>query len=149
MKLEANKMVKSDPKMSQLEVLSATKTCGGYLCRIKIHQTHSLGGLDSIFGIFFPPSVGEKAVEILKSSASQLERDALMQALPRVSTLLWLSGLTCTDENFSTKGTVFSATSTPSSAPSNSPFDASSLGFTPSSRCVPSSCQTRLDHCLS
>jgi len=62
-----------------MEVVSSTATFGGEIRRVKHHS--SACDCDMIFGIFLPPQ-------------------AKVQKVP---VLYWLSGLTCTDENFMIK----------------------------------------------
>lgn len=62
-----------------LELLSATKSFGGWLKRYQ-HRSTTLG-CEMIFAIFLPPAAEEKDVPLL----------------------WWLSGLTCNDENFMQK----------------------------------------------
>ncbi len=64
---------------NSLELISATRTFGGWLKRYK-HQSRTLN-CDMIFAIYLPPQAESTAVPLL----------------------WWLSGLTCTDENFSQK----------------------------------------------
>lgn len=68
-----------------MELLSRTKCFGGWLQRYR-HKSTAVNG-DMVFAIFLPP-VSE------------------MQSVP---TLYWLSGLTCTDENFCQKAGAFRA----------------------------------------
>jgi len=65
--------------MSTMEIVSTTRTFGGEIQRVK--HASSACNCDMIFGIFLPPQAKEK----------------------RVPVLYWLSGLTCTDENFMIK----------------------------------------------
>ncbi len=62
-----------------MEIVSSTATFGGEIRRVKHHS--SACDCDMIFGIFLPPQ-------------------AKVQKVP---VLYWLSGLTCTDENFMIK----------------------------------------------
>ena len=62
-----------------MEVISTTATFGGQIQRVR-HRSEACD-CDMIFGIFLPPQASEKAVPVL----------------------YWLSGLTCTDENFMIK----------------------------------------------
>lgn len=62
-----------------LELLSATKSFGGWLKRYK-HRSRALD-CEMIFAIYLPPQAEEGKVPLL----------------------WWLSGLTCTDENFTQK----------------------------------------------
>ena len=62
-----------------LELLSATKSFGGWLKRYR-HRSQVLN-CEMIFAIYLPPAAEEQAVPLL----------------------WWLSGLTCTDENFMQK----------------------------------------------
>lgn len=66
-----------------LELISATRTFGGWLKRYK-HQSRSLN-CDMIFAIYLPPQAETENVPLL----------------------WWLSGLTCNDENFSQKAGAF------------------------------------------
>jgi len=66
-----------------LELVSANKTAGGWLKRYR-HRSGSLN-CDMVFAIYLPPQAEE-------------------QSVPAV---YWLSGLTCTDENFSQKAGAF------------------------------------------
>ena len=66
-----------------MELLSSTKVSGGWLKRYR-HESLSVKG-DMVFAIFLPP---------------QAERT-------NVPVMFWLSGLTCTDENFSQKAGAF------------------------------------------
>lgn len=63
----------------QLELVSANKSFGGWLKRYK-HRSKTLG-CEMVFAIFLPPAAEERDVPLL----------------------WWLSGLTCTDENFTQK----------------------------------------------
>lgn len=63
----------------ELELVSATKSFGGWLKRYKHHS--KVLGCEMIFAIYLPPAAEEKDVPLL----------------------WWLSGLTCTDENFMQK----------------------------------------------
>ncbi|MGB1765410.1 S-formylglutathione hydrolase [Alloalcanivorax xenomutans] len=63
----------------ELELISATKSFGGWLKRYK-HRSEALH-CEMIFAIYLPPAAEEKSVPLL----------------------WWLSGLTCTDENFMQK----------------------------------------------
>lgn len=65
--------------MSDLELVSATKSFGGWLKRYK-HRSSVLG-CEMVFAIYLPPAAEEQEVPLL----------------------WWLSGLTCTDENFMQK----------------------------------------------
>ena len=62
-----------------METLSTTATFGGELSRVKHYSTSC--NCDMVFSIFLPPQAREKPVPLL----------------------YWLSGLTCTDENFTIK----------------------------------------------
>ncbi|MBM1142195.1 S-formylglutathione hydrolase [Alcanivorax sp. ZXX171] len=62
-----------------MELVSANKSFGGWLKRYK-HRSQVLG-CDMVFAIFLPPAAEEHEVPLL----------------------WWLSGLTCTDENFTQK----------------------------------------------
>ena len=62
-----------------MELVSSTATFGGEIRRLK-HRSEFCG-CDMIFGIFLPPQAQQRPVPAL----------------------LWLSGLTCTDENFMIK----------------------------------------------
>ena len=64
---------------NELELVSANKSFGGWLKRYK-HQSKVLG-CEMVFAIFLPPAAEEHDVPLL----------------------WWLSGLTCTDENFTQK----------------------------------------------
>ncbi|GAA5129208.1 S-formylglutathione hydrolase [Alloalcanivorax gelatiniphagus] len=64
---------------NELELVSANKSFGGWLKRYK-HQSKVLG-CEMVFAIFLPPAAEEHEVPLL----------------------WWLSGLTCTDENFTQK----------------------------------------------
>ncbi|MFP1681643.1 S-formylglutathione hydrolase [Alloalcanivorax sp. C16-1] len=64
---------------NELELVSANKSFGGWLKRYK-HQSKVLG-CEMVFAIFLPPAAEERDVPLL----------------------WWLSGLTCTDENFTQK----------------------------------------------
>ena len=64
---------------NELELVSANKSFGGWLKRYKHHS--QVLGCDMVFAIFLPPAAEEHAVPLL----------------------WWLSGLTCTDENFTQK----------------------------------------------
>ncbi|BCE03245.1 S-formylglutathione hydrolase [Marinicellulosiphila megalodicopiae] len=66
-----------------MELLSSTKTFGGWLKRYR-HASTSVKG-DMVFSIFLPPQAETKKVPVL----------------------YWLSGLTCTDENFTQKAGAF------------------------------------------
>ena len=63
----------------ELELVSANKSFGGWLKRYKHHS--KVLGCEMIFAIYLPPAAEEKDVPLL----------------------WWLSGLTCTDENFMQK----------------------------------------------
>ncbi|MBF5055328.1 esterase [Alcanivorax sp. 521-1] len=63
----------------ELELISANKSFGGWLKRYKHHS--QVLGCDMVFAIFLPPAAEEHDVPLL----------------------WWLSGLTCTDENFTQK----------------------------------------------
>ncbi len=63
----------------ELELVSATKSFGGWLKRYKHHS--QVLGCEMIFAIYLPPAAEEQDVPLL----------------------WWLSGLTCTDENFMQK----------------------------------------------
>ena len=65
--------------MSDIELVSATKSFGGWLKRYK-HRSQVLN-CEMIFAIYLPPAADENDVPLL----------------------WWLSGLTCTDENFMQK----------------------------------------------
>jgi S-formylglutathione hydrolase len=65
--------------MSGIELVSAQKTFGGWLKRFR-HRSEVLD-CDMIFGVFLPPQAEVASVPLL----------------------WWLSGLTCTDENFMIK----------------------------------------------
>jgi S-formylglutathione hydrolase len=65
--------------MSDLELLSTTRSFGGWLKRYK-HRSDVLR-CDMIFAVYLPPAAEKKEVPLL----------------------WWLSGLTCTDENFMQK----------------------------------------------
>lgn len=65
--------------MSDIELISATKSFGGWLKRYK-HRSQVLN-CEMVFAIYLPPAAEEKKVPLL----------------------WWLSGLTCTDENFMQK----------------------------------------------
>ena len=60
----------------ELELISANKSFGGWLKRYK-HRSKTLG-CEMVFAIFLPAAAEERDVPLL----------------------WWLSGLTCTDENF-------------------------------------------------
>ena len=62
-----------------METVSSTSSFGGEIRRLK-HRSESCA-CDMVFGVFLPPQARERAVPAL----------------------LWLSGLTCTDENFMIK----------------------------------------------
>ncbi|MBF1803444.1 S-formylglutathione hydrolase [Alcanivorax sp. ST75FaO-1] len=62
-----------------MELVSANKSFGGWLKRYKHHS--QVLGCDMVFAIFLPPAAEEHDVPLL----------------------WWLSGLTCTDENFTQK----------------------------------------------
>ena len=62
-----------------MKIISRTATFGGEIQRVQ--HTSEACNCDMIFGIFLPPQAREKAVPVL----------------------YWLSGLTCTDENFMIK----------------------------------------------
>ncbi|WP_306801141.1 S-formylglutathione hydrolase [Alloalcanivorax profundimaris] len=64
---------------NELELVSANKSFGGWLKRYKHHS--QVLGCDMVFAIFLPPAAEEHDVPLL----------------------WWLSGLTCTDENFTQK----------------------------------------------
>lgn len=66
-----------------MELLSSTKCGGGWLKRYR-HESLSVKG-DMVFAIFLPPQAESSKVPVL----------------------YWLSGLTCTDENFSQKAGAF------------------------------------------
>jgi S-formylglutathione hydrolase len=66
-----------------MELLSSTKVSGGWLKRYR-HESLSVKG-DMVFAIFLPPQTESANVPVL----------------------YWLSGLTCTDENFSQKAGAF------------------------------------------
>ncbi|MCV6589475.1 MAG: S-formylglutathione hydrolase [Marinobacterium sp.] len=68
-----------------LELISQNKVAGGWLKRYR-HQASSLN-CDMVFAIFLPPQAEEQSVPFL----------------------YWLSGLTCTDENFTQKAGAFKA----------------------------------------
>ncbi len=63
----------------KLELVSANKSFGGWLKRYKHHS--KVLGCEMVFAIFLPPAAEERDVPLL----------------------WWLSGLTCTDENFTQK----------------------------------------------
>ena len=63
----------------QLELVSANKSFGGWLKRYKHHS--KVLGCEMVFALFLPPAAEEHKVPLL----------------------WWLSGLTCTDENFTQK----------------------------------------------
>ncbi|EKF73827.1 esterase [Alcanivorax hongdengensis A-11-3] len=65
--------------MSDIELVSATKSFGGWLKRYKHHS--KVLNCEMIFAIYLPPAAEQKDVPLL----------------------WWLSGLTCTDENFMQK----------------------------------------------
>ncbi|MDX1802464.1 MAG: S-formylglutathione hydrolase [Alcanivorax sp.] len=65
--------------MSDIELISATKSFGGWLKRYK-HHSRVLNS-EMIFAIYLPPAAEEQKVPLL----------------------WWLSGLTCSDENFMQK----------------------------------------------
>lgn len=62
-----------------MELISSVKSFGGWLKRYK-HQSNTVKG-EMVFAIYLPPQAEEKTVPVL----------------------YWLSGLTCTDENFMQK----------------------------------------------
>ncbi|MFP1677069.1 S-formylglutathione hydrolase [Alloalcanivorax sp. C16-2] len=64
---------------NELELVSANKSFGGWLKRYKHHS--KVLGCEMVFAIFLPPAAEEHDVPLL----------------------WWLSGLTCTDENFTQK----------------------------------------------
>lgn len=66
-----------------MELLSSTKVSGGWLKRYR-HESLSVKG-DMVFAIFLPAQAESASVPVL----------------------YWLSGLTCTDENFSQKAGAF------------------------------------------
>ncbi|TDO98110.1 S-formylglutathione hydrolase [Marinomonas balearica] len=66
-----------------MELISSTKSFGGWLKRYK-HESLSVKG-DMTFAIYLPPQAESQAVPVL----------------------YWLSGLTCTDENFIQKAGAF------------------------------------------
>lgn len=66
-----------------MELLSSTKVSGGWLKRYR-HESLSVKG-DMVFAIFLPPQAESESVPVM----------------------YWLSGLTCTDENFSQKAGGF------------------------------------------
>ena len=68
---------------SAMELVKEWKCFGGVVRRYKHHST-SLGGLPATFQIFLPS-------------------DALGDGASKVPAIIFLSGLTCTDENFMTK----------------------------------------------
>lgn len=72
--------------MAELKEISAVNVCNGVLKRYE-HVSPVLGGITMKFAVFFPP--GKEG-----------------QQFPAV---YWLSGLTCTDENFSQKAGAFGA----------------------------------------
>ena len=65
-----------------MEILSTTSCFGGEIQRVR-HVSESCG-CDMVFAIFLPPQAVERNVPVL----------------------YWLSGLTCTDENFVTKACI-------------------------------------------
>jgi S-formylglutathione hydrolase len=65
--------------MASMETISATASFGGEIRRVKHYSTAC--DCDMIFGIFLPPQASQQPVPVL----------------------YWLSGLTCTDENFMIK----------------------------------------------
>jgi len=65
--------------MTQPELLSSTKSCGGWIKRYR-HQSETVKG-DMVFAIYLPPQAQTSKVPVL----------------------YWLSGLTCNDENFMQK----------------------------------------------
>jgi len=65
--------------MNQPELLSSTKSCGGWIKRYR-HQSETVKG-DMVFAIYLPPQAQTSKVPVL----------------------YWLSGLTCNDENFMQK----------------------------------------------
>lgn len=67
------------PDNDSISLLSATKSFGGWIKRYK-HRSHCLN-CDMIFAIYLPPQAETQSVPLL----------------------WWLSGLTCTDENFMQK----------------------------------------------
>lgn len=69
--------------MAALELVSRTRVFDGWLARYR-HASRTLN-CDMVFAIYLPPAAEEKSVPLL----------------------WWLSGLTCTDENFSQKAGAF------------------------------------------
>lgn len=65
--------------MNQPELISSTKSFGGWVKRYR--HTSSTVSCDMVFGIYLPPQAEHQKVPVL----------------------YWLSGLTCTDENFMQK----------------------------------------------
>jgi len=72
--------------MAELKEISAVHVCNGILKRYE-HVSAVLGGVTMKFAVFFPPGVEGQ----------------------RFPAVYWLSGLTCSDENFSQKAGAFSA----------------------------------------
>jgi len=72
--------------MAELKEISAVRVCDGVLKRYE-HVSSVLGGVTMKFAVYTPPGVKGQ----------------------RFPAVYWLSGLTCTDENFSQKAGAFGA----------------------------------------
>eukprot|EP01135_Chromosphaera_perkinsii_P011791 Nk52_evm37s2496 gene=Nk52_evmTU37s2496 len=106
---------------SKLELISSNKVYGGYICRFKLAESKSLGGLATVFAVYLPPSLVTgpdagllsvyKALEECKDGEEQQLKQKVAGCAKKTPVLFWLSGLTCTDENFVNKAGAFEAAS--------------------------------------
>lgn len=69
-----------------MELIKEWRSFGGSLRRYR-HTSAALGGLPAVFAVYLPPA-------------------ALVEGAPPVPVLVWLSGLTCTDENVHAKSGI-------------------------------------------
>eukprot|EP00392_Amoebophrya_sp_AT5.2_P009336 g9364.t1 len=95
MKKRRTSEMSSSTPASELTALSAVKVYGGTLTRYE-HTSLVLGNVRMKFAVFHPfhPSVGLEGVDYSPLTSV------------KIPTLYYLSGLTCTDENVSNKGSV-------------------------------------------
>ena len=95
-----------------LELLSSNKVYGGFVLRVKLDSSHSLGGLTTVFAVFIPPVAFSEAKVCIQAYANKKngecgQDECNLVVGEKLPMLIWLSGLTCTDENFVNKGKLF------------------------------------------
>mmetsp|Transcript_24168 Transcript_24168/g.60505 ORF Transcript_24168/g.60505 Transcript_24168/m.60505 type:complete len:112 (-) Transcript_24168:140-475(-) len=83
---------------SLLKEVASTRCFGGLVKQYR-HQSSALR-CEMVFSVFLPPQVAATATKATTAAASTC---ASPSAAVTVPVLYWLSGLTCTDQNFITK----------------------------------------------